>query len=259
MAKLVDEIMNREVFALRPDESAQRALGYILALGITGAPVVDSRRRPLGHASLRDLLRAKNGPAVRECMTAPALTVDRGATIGEAGRKMSEGGVHRLVVIDEESSVVGMVSALDVVSASVGMPVLHPASLPHYDRQTGATWSDDAELTLDTVPSAPRGPGVLVLIESVPHKTDRVSWIEGTPNVQARLYDMISSPQEDPLLARLLEHPGKLHYRAAAVGDESERDELIEQVKASVARWHGALFRCETQATVAEPWPHRIE
>lgn len=48
VAKLVQEIMNREVFSLRPEESAEEALNWILALRITGAPVVDRNQRWLG-------------------------------------------------------------------------------------------------------------------------------------------------------------------------------------------------------------------
>jgi CBS domain-containing protein len=255
MSRTVEEIMNREVFALRPDESAEQALDCILLLGITGAPVTDRDRHVIGHASFRDLLGPRKGSLVGDRMTTPVEVVSPGTTIDEAGRRMARLGLHRLVVT-EESRVVGVVSALDVVSALLGMPVVHPPAFPHFDPSTGTIWTDEAELTLDAIGTAPDGPGVFVLIEGAPLKRDWAVWTEATSNVRTRLYDLLSSPQEDAVLARLLEHPGKLRFRAALVTDEGERDRVLDALKEASARWPGSPFHCETEQTVARPASH---
>jgi CBS domain-containing protein len=255
MSKTVEEIMNREVFALRPDESAEQALDCILSLGITGAPVTDRDRRVIGHASFRDLLASRKGSLVADRMTTPVEVVSPDTTIDEAGRRMARLGVHRLIVT-EESRPVGVVSALDVLSALLGMPVVHPSAFPHFDPCTGITWTDEAELTLEAIPVAPEGPGLFVLIEGAPLKRDWTAWTEATPNVRTRLYELLSTPQEDKVLARLLEHPGKLRFRAALVPDEGERRRVLDALKEASVRWPASVFHCETEHDVARPPSH---
>jgi signal-transduction protein with cAMP-binding, CBS, and nucleotidyltransferase domain len=86
MAKTVGEIMNREVFALRPDE----------------------------------------GSLVADRMTTSIEVVSPSTPIDEAGRRMARLRAHRLIVT-EGSRAVGVVSAFDIMSALLGMPVVHPA------------------------------------------------------------------------------------------------------------------------------------
>ena len=167
MAKTVDEIMNTEVFFLRPEENAESALHYILALGITGAPVADRELKALGHASFRDLL-LHGSATVEECMTQPPSVIGPKTPIDEAARRMADERVHRLIVVDERTCVVGIVSALDVVAALVGKPEAHPGTFPHFDKETGITWTDQTELTAAGADRAPDGPGILMLIDSLP-------------------------------------------------------------------------------------------
>jgi CBS domain-containing protein len=230
MAKTVGEIMNREVFALRPDESAAQALDCILMLGITGAPVADHNRHVIGHASLRDLLSMNKGPLVADRMTTPVEAVSPSTTLEEAAKRMARLRVHRLVVT-EGSHAVGVVSALDVMSALIGIPVVHPPAFPHFDRATGTTWTDEAELTLEAVPTAPDGPGLFVLIEGAPGERDWIVWTEATSNIRNRLYALLSEPQNDHVLSRIVEHPGRLRFRATWVADEGERRRVLDRLK----------------------------
>src|SRR5262249_1008204 len=136
MAAIVEEIMNRELFSVRPDESCEPVLRYLHLLGVSGAPVLDAEGRPVGMITLRDFLEPKQGSLVREPMTAPALTVPAKASIAEAGRRMAEAADHHLVAVDEHGRAVGFVSALDVVRGLLGMPSAHPSQFPHYDKAT---------------------------------------------------------------------------------------------------------------------------
>ena len=56
MARTVAEIMNRELFKVREHDGVTDVLHYFVALGITGAPVVDVHDRVIGFVSWRDLL-----------------------------------------------------------------------------------------------------------------------------------------------------------------------------------------------------------
>lgn len=80
----------------------------------------------VGVVTDRDLairhLRAANGPephkSVRQCMTARVISIDPGASLFEATRKMREHGVRRLLVFDE-NSLQGII-ALDDIFLELG-------------------------------------------------------------------------------------------------------------------------------------------
>lgn len=230
MARIVREIMNPELFSLRPSDAAEDALGYILALGVTGAPVVDTSGKPVGVASFRDLVARRAPASVEERMTRPALVIDEHATIEDAARMLSDSGVHRLVAVDDGGRAVGIVSALDVIRGLMGLPASHPATFPHYDQASGVSWTDDTELDLDHVGIAPDGPGVLVLVRGGREISEAVVWAEAAFNVRTRLYDILSLPQDAPLLARMLRDDHHLRFRAASIQDPSVRMKVLERL-----------------------------
>jgi len=215
MANKVKEIMNRELFSLHAGDSADEALADLLALRITGAPVVDGEGRPLGMVSLHDLAGPRAGDTAGEVMTTPATVVHLEASIAEAGRLLAETGHHRLVVVAPDGVAVGLASALDVVRGLMGIPTAHPASFPHLDAQTGLAWTDDWPLDLEHLEAAPDGPGLVVLTHGGAGVPERTVWAESCHNVYARLADIVSTPQTDhPGLAFWLGH-GPLRFRAA--------------------------------------------
>lgn len=238
MAKTVREIMNRELFSLRPSDDCEDALGYILALGITGAPVVDESRRPVGMVSFRDLLARDPHASVELRMTRPAITVDETASIEEAARRLSESGVHRLAAVDDQGRAVGLVSSLDVIRGLLGLPASHPATFPHYDAALGISWTDDTPLEIERLGAAPDGPGVFALVRGGRGMTESVVWAETARNVRTRLYDVVSLPQEASVLEALLRDRKNLRFRAAAVSDAQER---MHALRALLAEAHKRL------------------
>ena len=215
MALVVDEIMNRELFSLRPTDDVETATGHVLALGISGAPVIDVRGHLLGMVSWRDLVAHRGGRTVAERMSSPAITLRSSASLLEAARLLCEQDLHRAPVVDAEGRAVGMLSSLDVLKAQLGLPVGHPTTFPHFDRSTGLTWTNDLDVETAQLEAAPSGPGVLVLIRGgagVPEEIVRTEWC---PNVRTRLRDIISRPEGEPSgLSRLL-RMGSLRFRAA--------------------------------------------
>jgi CBS domain-containing protein len=219
MAATVKEIMNPELFHLRPGDSGEDALHGLLALGITGAPVLGEDGRPAGMVSLRELAQRRTGQTAADIMGGPAATVRAEAPVSEAGRLLGETGHHRLVVVDADGRALGNVSALDVLRALLDLPAAHPAPFPHFDPATRLVWTDPRPLALDAIDAAPDGAGLFVLIRGGAGVPEHVVWAEACHHVYARLTDILSTPQTDrPVLAWWLAR-GPLRFRAAAVDD----------------------------------------
>jgi CBS domain-containing protein len=219
VSAIVREIMNPELFNVGPETPAASAREGILAMGITAAAVLDGNRRPLGVASLRDLVEARDGAPASQRMTSPAVVVRDDARIADAALLIGETGYRHLVVVDEAGRAVGMVSAVDLVRALAGLPARHPAAFPHLDTKTGLTWTDDTVLNMAHLGAAPEGPGLIVLVHDAPGVPRRVVWAESAANVRARLTGMLTAPQESPELARWLADPARLRFRAAVAVD----------------------------------------
>lgn len=238
MAKTVGEIMNHELFSLRPSDQVSDAMGYLLALGVTGAPVLDESGFPLGVISVRDLIRPTGGSTVAERMGSPALTVRPGAHVREAARAMAERGVHRLPVVDADGRAIGMVSMIDVVRAMIGVPVSHPDAFPHFDAETGMCWTDDTPLDVEHADAAPDGPGILVLRLGGPNVAESDVWAEATRNLRARVHDLASLPQQDRYLRGLLERfPSDLRFRATSVASVEEQQAILAKIRSRIEAW----------------------
>jgi CBS domain-containing protein len=254
MALRVREIMNPELFSVGPEESVETTLAGILALGITGVPVVNGQRKPVGLVSLRDLVGDRPGATAGERMTRPPVTVPAEARIREAAGCLARTGYHRLIVVDDLGRAVGMVSSLDVIRGLLGLPAPHPASFPHLDRETGLSWTDERPLELAEIGAAPEGPGVLMLLHGGAEVPERVVWAESSESVRSRLREMLAAPQPD-LLAAWLEH-GSLLFRAASAGDPAERAEALAAVlQRAVSTPRPDDVSSQTRATLDRPHP----
>jgi CBS domain protein len=231
VAATVKEVMNAELFSLRLTDTTSMALEGILALGISAAPVLDRVGRPLGMVSWRDLVGSPPDVRVADRMSAPAVVIPEDARVADAARRIGETGHRHLVVVEATGRAVGMVSSIDLVRALVGLPAVHPRAFPHFDVSSGLTWTDDQELDERNVPAAPDGPGVLLLLHDAPGTFRRIAWVESAHNVQTRLLDLLSLPQESPDLARLLDHRPHLRFRAAFVGAPDRADAVAARLE----------------------------
>ena len=119
----VRDIMSANVFTVDADASAEEAAWALTRRHIGGAPVRDSRGNLVGVLSKGDLLNPepsqwiKGEPTVGDLMNPDILAVYTEDPALAAAVGMSERKVHRLVVLDEEQKMVGIVTALDVVKA----------------------------------------------------------------------------------------------------------------------------------------------
>ncbi|MEU2076346.1 CBS domain-containing protein [Streptomyces sp. NPDC013489] len=135
----IDQLMTREVVSVRGDTAFKEIVRTLSEHRVTAAPVVDGEGRVVGVVSEGDLLRktadqaaAPSGmPAVpgleawerakaggtraEELMSAPAVCARPEWTVAEAARLMEVQRVKRLVVVDADDHLLGIVSRRDLL------------------------------------------------------------------------------------------------------------------------------------------------
>ncbi len=221
--------MNRELFTLRQHEDIVDALQYVVALGITGAPVIDEQKALVGFVSWRDLVAAEGGPKVLDRMSVPAMTISADAEISAAAQRLCDENLHHLVCV-EDGRPVGFVGSVDVLRGLTGRPVTHPAAFPHWDAKTGLRWSDEAQLTAAAMRDVPVGkPGLYVLVLPSVNAPNEVVWSEAVVDVGGQLRRLLEVPKEaPPHLAGFIER-GELWFRYAEAPSVSA---LLDAVRA---------------------------
>jgi CBS domain-containing protein len=125
----VSRIMTDVVTTFPAETRIAVATATLLAHGISGAPIVDATGKPIGMVSKTDLLEAwqqqvdsegdgsgdTEDVQVGDIMVPYLLAVSHRAPISLATALMAYEGVHRLVVLGENSQMVGIVSSLDIL------------------------------------------------------------------------------------------------------------------------------------------------
>ncbi len=124
----VADLMTIDPVVVSDEATIEEAEGLLRHHRITGLPVVDLNRRLVGVISQTDLLylavpsvqalirHRDSGVRVGEVMSSPAVTIDSMATLRDAARVMHDGGLHRLVAVDEHERPIGVIAAMDFVA-----------------------------------------------------------------------------------------------------------------------------------------------
>lgn len=236
MAINIAEVMNHELFTLRPDEQLGDAVQFLVALSIGGAPVVENAI-PIGMASLHDLLAHREGNTVRDRMVSPVLTTPGDASIEEAAYAMGERGEHRIVVVDNVGRALGIASAVDLMRGMLGIPVTHPPTFPHFDPATGLKWTDDMAFGRVHAAEAPEGTGLVVLIRGGAGVRERVIWAEGCSDIRSRLVTMTENRSDEPItLRQLLARPDGLRFRAAPSNNDADKRRALKRILSDAYR-----------------------
>lgn len=149
------DVMTRDVITLTDTDSIDAAIDRLRQNHITGAPVVDMAGRLVGVLSLRDLVRVGRGgepykepiPLVhgqdrtswdlfaqatpldsklraqtvghRMARTVTSVTIE--APVVEVARRMCDGHWHRLPVVNDDNTLCGIVSTMDILAAVVNV------------------------------------------------------------------------------------------------------------------------------------------
>ncbi len=143
MRRTVADVMTDKVVAVSAATPFKEIAETLISGGISAVPVTDDDNHVLGMVSEADLLRKEEfreqyyregyrpplrarlrhpkgrqkaeGDTAAELMTTPAVTVSPKASAVEAARLMDGHGVKRLVVVDYDGRLVGIVSRRDLV------------------------------------------------------------------------------------------------------------------------------------------------
>jgi CBS domain-containing protein len=125
------DLMTPSPVSVREAATVREAVELLTRRGISGAPVIDAAGRPVGVVSRADILvhdreavdtvgaadgEPPGGERVRDIMTPVVFCVAPGAPASRVVREMIELKVHRLFVVDDLGTLVGVISGLDVLS-----------------------------------------------------------------------------------------------------------------------------------------------
>jgi CBS domain-containing protein len=232
MCPTVDEVIAKPVVSLEPTTPRDAAVRTLVGHGVTCAPVVDKDGRPLGVILLSDLLPHEPGRSP----VLPAATIDAREDIREAGRRLAASGFGRLVVVSPDGRAIGVVSAVDVMRALLGLPTAHRVTSSYFDPPSRVAWSEEEAISIDGAAHAPEGGGVLVLVRRNAYASRDILWVEATHDLRARVGAMATVPQIGSPIAQLVaaQHA---RYRATALSDLAARERLVTEIRhASSAR-----------------------
>jgi CBS domain-containing protein len=115
MSVKVEELMTKSVITAQPHHSVEHVRNMLENNSISAVPVVDSNGHPIGIVSSTDLVQdLKPGAPISQIMTEKVYTVPQYDDTSVAARVMRNHNIHR-VVVTHEQSVVGMLSAFDLL------------------------------------------------------------------------------------------------------------------------------------------------
>lgn len=148
---LASDYMQRDIITVSPDDTLRDALGLMTENHVTGLPVMDGRSRCIGLITSSDILSYEDERAdassstattgffdpetqqwenvplsafgleefgdvpVGDVMTRDLIWVEQSTPLKEAARLMLRYRVHRVLVMDDEARLYGILSAFDFV------------------------------------------------------------------------------------------------------------------------------------------------
>jgi len=138
---LVREMMTRGVACVRPDETLRSAAGKMRDLNVGSMPVCGDEDKLVGMLTDRDVVvRAvaegldPNARRVCDAMSEGIVYCFEDQAVEEAAWKMREHQIRRLVVLDRDKHMVGIVTlgdlAVDVDDRGIAADALHDVSEP---------------------------------------------------------------------------------------------------------------------------------
>lgn len=122
---LVRDIMTESVVVLAENTALMEAATTLSNMGVTGAPVCDPQGRVIGVVSKSDIIaRMTSGASgselhVGDLMSTKVFSVRPEEPLGRAVRQMVSENVHRIMVVDEEQKLLGILTPMDVLKALV--------------------------------------------------------------------------------------------------------------------------------------------
>ena len=136
----IKDVMTRSVETVRPDQSLQEAAAKMKALDVGPMPVTEGNRL-VGMLTDRDIVvrgvadgRDTRTTSVRDAMTSNVICCKEDDDVKDAATTMKEHQIRRLVVVDGQQRVSGIVSlgdiAVDTSNEKMSGRVLEEVSKP---------------------------------------------------------------------------------------------------------------------------------
>jgi CBS domain-containing protein len=125
-----EDIMTTNLEWLSAEDTILKAATVMSEAGVGFLPICDAAKRVIGVVTDRDLTTralAKGLPAatpLRSIMSAPAITCTAGAAIEEAEALMATECKGRLVIIDDDARLVGVLSLADLIEKAEGREIM---------------------------------------------------------------------------------------------------------------------------------------
>lgn len=128
----VANLMTLDPIVIGSDQPAAEAERLLKTYRVSGLPVVDDGEL-VGLISQADLMVARSSEMiganwermrVRHLMSAPAVTVHATATLSHAANLMIQRHIHRLVVIDDDGTSIGVLTTLDLLRVLTEDPAM---------------------------------------------------------------------------------------------------------------------------------------
>lgn len=122
---LIRDIMTESVLVLTEGTPLLEAATTLSNMGVSGAPVCDPQGRVIGVVSKSDIVakladgRSSAELRVGDLMTSKVFSVRPGDVLGGAIRRFVAENIHRLMVVDEEQHLLGILTPMDVLKAIV--------------------------------------------------------------------------------------------------------------------------------------------
>ncbi len=162
----VRDVMTRRVVTATADTPVAQVARLLALHRVRGLPIVDDDRRVLGVVTGADLPRRTTGAAgvtAGDVMTTRPVTVPADAPLSVAATKMRHRNVNRLLVVDKEGRLIGVVSRSDVLR-----PLTRPDTAVRDDVVANlrrAFWIDPSQVRVDV------HDGVVTLTGTVSRRT----------------------------------------------------------------------------------------
>jgi CBS-domain-containing membrane protein len=119
----IKDIMTRAVYTVEADASAEEAAWGLTRRHIGGAPARDGDGNLVGVLSSSDLINPepkqwiRGEPTVGDLMNPDVISLYAEDPAMAAVTEMAKRDIHRIVVLDQESRLAGIVTPMDVVRA----------------------------------------------------------------------------------------------------------------------------------------------
>jgi len=117
----IRSVMTADPAACQADTPVREVARLMLENDIGLVPVIDAAGRPLGTVTDRDIAlrvvaegRDPQQCSAQDCMTSPVTTVSLDTSLADAIDRMESGQIRRLLVVDTEGRLCGVVAQADV-------------------------------------------------------------------------------------------------------------------------------------------------